>query len=100
VHQQELLQWTLNPNEGAQSFGTWFELWTNRRWLVWIGLRSHEGHLVCWDLGLGPGPTTSPDPSSRCHVTHATGLMSPPPVSRGSLEELSSEAIIAGDPKI
>jgi hypothetical protein len=26
VHQQELLQWTLNPNEGAQSFGTWFEL--------------------------------------------------------------------------
>jgi hypothetical protein len=26
VQQQELLQWTLNPNEGAQSLGTWFEL--------------------------------------------------------------------------
>jgi hypothetical protein len=26
VQQQELLQRTLNPNEGAQSFGTWFEL--------------------------------------------------------------------------
>ncbi|CAN5972473.1 unnamed protein product [Sphagnum jensenii] len=45
-------------------------------------------------LGTWPSPTTSPDPSSRCHVIHATGLMSPAPVSRGTLDELSSEVMM------